>query len=390
LVFGARNLLTYDVIIIGAGPAGTTLARELAKTGVKTLILEKERLPRYKPCAGGVSLRAAKLLDFDISSAVERVVYGGEFSYNLSVKCERHSEKPIVYLTSRDRFDVLLAEEAAHAGADLVDGARVAGIARVAEGFRVETPDGEYLSRVLAGADGANGVTAPALNLTSGFTNGVAIACEVYPGDRNPLETGDKFGLDLGTIPAGYGWSFPKSDHFSIGAAGSLTHANKLGHYIDRLIQFYCPGGNVRMRKGAMLHMRNNRRTPITYGGALLVGEAAGLVNAFTGEGIYYAIKSGKLAAPELLRYLKNDVSDFDGYTTAVNRELMPELGLSRTIAKIAFASSLSTSRLFFDTFAANKTLWRLLSGVLSGEKTYAEFRIKHKALRPLLALMGG
>lgn len=382
-------MTTYDVIIIGAGPAGTTLARELARTGVKTLILEKECLPRYKPCAGGVSLRAAKLLDFDMSAAVEGVVYGGDFSYKLALKFERHSVKPIVYMTSRDRFDALLAEEAVRAGTNLVDGARFTGIARVEEGFRVETPNGEYLSRVLAGADGANGVTAHALNLTSGFTNGVAIACEVYP-NRSLFETGGKFGLDLGTIPAGYGWSFPKSDHFSIGAAGSLTHAKKLGPYVDRLVQFYCPGGNVMVRKGAMLHMRNNRRTPITSAGALLVGEAAGLVNAFTGEGIFYAIKSAKLAAPEVLKYLKNDVPDFNGYTTAVNRELEPELGLSRTIAKMAFTTGLSTSRLFFDTLAANKTLWRLLSGVLSGEKTYAEFRTKHKKLRPLLNLMGG
>lgn len=379
---------THDVIIIGAGPAGTTLARGLAKQGVSTLILEKEQLPREKPCAGGVTVRAAKLLDFDIKSIIERTVYGGILTYNLANEVERHSDKPLFYMTSRDRFDALLAGEAIRAGAKLLDGAPVTGIERVTEGFRVLTSNNEYRCRVLVGADGANGVTATSLNLTTGFTRGAAIECEVYPAQN--IDISDKLAIDLGTIPAGYGWCFPKRDHFSIGAAGFLPYAKKLQPYIDGLIDYYCPGGDVRSRKGATFRIRDSRLTPITSGAALLVGEAAGLVNAFTGEGIYYSIKSGLLAVPEVIKFLNSDVKGFEGYQSAIDSEMMPELGLSRTIASMALHGTIGNSRLFFDTFASNERLWLHLAGVLSGQETYAEFRKRHRTLRPLLGLLGG
>jgi geranylgeranyl reductase family protein len=378
----------YDVIIVGAGPAGTTFARSLAKQGVATLILEKGRLPRDKPCAGGVTIRAANLLDFDISSTIERTVYGGVLTYKFANKVERHSDKPPVYMTSRDKFDALLAAEAVRAGAKLIEGSPVIAIEKVKDSFRIETANGEYLSRILVGADGANGTTAASLGLTAGFTRGVAIECEVYP--DSTIDIGDKLKIDLGTIPAGYGWCFPKSDHLSIGAAGYLPHAKKLRTYVDRLIDYYCPGGIVRFQKGAILRIRDSRQTPIISGGAILLGEAAGLVNAFTGEGIYYAIKSGLLAVPEVLKYLRDDVKNFDGYQIAIDSEMMPELGLSRTMAGMALHGTIGNSRLFFDSFATNQRLWRHLAAVLSGEETYSEFKKKHRALKPLLAMLGG
>ncbi len=118
----------YDVAVVGAGPAGATAARELARAGHTVLLLERQRIPRYKTCAGGVTVRAAKLLDFDISSVVERVVHGGRISYKLQRPIERRYPEPVCYMVMRDRFDGFLARKAGEAGAHLAEGVRVASV----------------------------------------------------------------------------------------------------------------------------------------------------------------------------------------------------------------------------------------------------------------------
>ncbi len=381
----------YDAVIVGAGPAGATLARGLAKEGVDTLLLEKARLPRCKPCAGGVTARAAKLLDFDISPVAEQTVCGGRVSYNLAGKCERSWHSPLIYNVSREKFDALLCGEAVRAGARLTDGSRVESIEKAEAGYRIETSSGSYFSRTLIGADGANSAVARALNLTSGFSYGIGIEAEVFPDDKALAVHGNRIEIDIGTLPAGYGWCFPKKEHLSIGVAGYLSHTKKLRPYLERLVAHYCPGDfEIKSLRGAGMRIRNNRNTPIVAGGALLVGEAAGLVNAFTGEGIYYAIKSAELAAPAVLKYLNGETAGYSEYRRAVDEEIWPELGVSYTVARMALCGGIGASRLFFNSFVSNKRLWRKLAGVLSGELTYAEFRASHPELRPVLSMMRG
>ena len=133
---------THDVVVVGAGPAGCAAAYYSASRGMKTLILEKESLPRYKPCGGGVNLRAAQLLPFDFSPVVERCVHGGELSCRLGLAFAKSYIQPITYMTMRDRLDQFLCQKAVDAGAEILDGARVDTI--VEENDRVSVSAGRH------------------------------------------------------------------------------------------------------------------------------------------------------------------------------------------------------------------------------------------------------
>ena len=100
----------YDVIVVGAGPGGATAARFCAKAGLKTLLIEKERLPRYKPCGGCLSTKTVHLLGFDLSPVIENTIYGAKFTYCSKDPFFIESKDPIAFLVMRDRFDQLLSQ----------------------------------------------------------------------------------------------------------------------------------------------------------------------------------------------------------------------------------------------------------------------------------------
>jgi flavin-dependent dehydrogenase len=169
-----------------------------------------------------------------------------------------------------------------------------------------------------------------------------------------------------------------------------MPFTKRLKPYLDRLIPCYCPEEyDIKIFRGALMRIRSHRDARIIAGGALLVGEAAGLVNAFTGEGIYYAIKSAGLAAPAILNYLKGE-TNFNEYVEAIDREMSAELGLSYTMARVASNNAIGNSQFFFNSFISSRKLWQLLSEVLRGELTYTEFRKRHVELQPLLSLLQG
>ena len=116
---------SHDVIVVGAGPAGATLAYELAKRGIGVLLLEKEKLPRYKCCAGGVTSKAAKLLDFDISEVAEDAIHEVSFTFNLGSPYLGQPFQPLIYTVMRDVFDHFLVKKAQQLGAVLIDGQKV-------------------------------------------------------------------------------------------------------------------------------------------------------------------------------------------------------------------------------------------------------------------------
>ncbi|MBI5096565.1 MAG: FAD-dependent oxidoreductase [Nitrospirae bacterium] len=99
---------TYDVIVVGGGPAGATVAYELATSGINVLILEKERFPRYKPCGGGLSLKIDRVLKFSIKEVIETTVMGVHFSCQGKNGRSILSDRPVAYMVMRDKFDSLL------------------------------------------------------------------------------------------------------------------------------------------------------------------------------------------------------------------------------------------------------------------------------------------
>jgi len=180
----------FDVIVIGAGPGGATAAFELAKAGIKTLPIEKQKLPRHKTCGGGLTYKVTKALTFDISSVVERTITNFVLTYRLSHPRVVKSPNPLVYMIRRSEFDNLLTNSAVNAGAQLMDETKVEDIS-ADDLFKVSTSQGMYTADFLIGADGATGITARPRHATCllwlGLSEGGSLQCwrrRVWPPHR--------------------------------------------------------------------------------------------------------------------------------------------------------------------------------------------------------------
>jgi geranylgeranyl reductase family protein len=372
----------HDVVIVGAGPAGAILGYQLAKKGIDVLIVEKGKLPRYKTCAGGITVRAANLLDFDISPVTERAIYGVRITYKLGDECVKQYDEPLIHMVTRARFDHFLVQKAQEAGATVIDGQRVNQIQMMDGQAMVTTADYRFKTRIVAGADGANSIVARSLGLMSGGNVGLAVQAEVFASSEAIAKWNSTVGFDFGYMPSGYGWIFPKKDYLSIGAWGSIHLAKDLQPYYRRLVESQHLGNHrvdsfkghpMRLRKAGMAIQRDN---------ALLLGDAAGLIHAFSGEGIYYAIRSAQLAAPVIANALESNSIELQDYERAVDRKLMPELQLGQRLLRLYSRSPW----LYFNWLKRSNHLWRAACRWIRGENSF--IRQELGPYRPLLALL--
>ena len=340
----------YDTIIIGTGPAGATAARHIAAAGLNTLLLEKDTLPRVKTCGGAVSEYALSNLDIEIpDSIIERECFGARIRYGAhqleSETCERLS-----VMISRDRFDHHLTKLAVDAGANLMEGVSVRSVQTGNKCAVVETTAGTFRSKVVIGADGVNSVCAK--NVRPSFAQqetSFALEAEL-PASNEHI---NKYILNKGefhfdAIPKGYGWVFPKDGHFSVGIAGrSQGLSRPMDAYRDFIKELGLDCANVKPR-GHFLPLGGLDRK--TYANrTLLVGDAAGYVDAFLGEGIAYAIISGNFAAETVIDACQND--DFSkaslaSYHKRCMDSFLPNLKYSYTFSELFYQFPNLSSRI--------------------------------------------
>ena len=322
----------FDAIVIGAGPAGASAAFDLARAGVKTLLIEKHRLPRHKTCGGGITHKTAKILPFDISSVVEQTINGFVFSYQLRNPRLIQSPDPLVYMVRRSEFDNLLSVKAVQAGAEIHDATAVTDITLENNGVTISTSSGHCSADFLVGADGAMDPTARAAGLMEHRILLPAVEHEVEVSPQTAETWQQTMSLDLGTLRASYGWVFPKEDHLNVGVGGSGRRSDfgrELKQYDSQHLNQQVPD-RLRIRKtfGYVLPLRAEG-TPIQRGRVMLVGDAAGLVEALTGEGIYYAVRSGQLAARAII------ANAHTKYEALIDEEIMADLLIARHWAAI-------------------------------------------------------
>ena len=371
------NKLDHDLVIVGAGPCGSFLAYRLATLGIKPLVLEKCQLPRDKTCAGGVTVRACSLFPFKIEECVEETIFGVRLSFKRRVKAVRTYPQPLAYMVSRPRFDAWLAARAAAAGATIQTGIEVRHVELLERGVKVTMAGGSLVTPLLVAADGATSAVVRSLGWKANFEYGVGVNGQVRPGPERLGEWAGLMGLDYG-VAGGYAWVFPKADHLSVGAGGSLRVARGLRTYSQKLAGAYhlCQAGQPAMG-GALMPVRRPG-SPLSRGRIALVGDAAGVIDPLTGEGLYYGLRSSLLALPAILAVLRGDAEDLRAYDRALESELSGELKIARKIQKL---NSL-TPRIFFYWLQHNDRFWRAFCRLLRGEKTYASLR---ESLSPVL-----
>jgi geranylgeranyl reductase family protein len=355
---------TYDVIVVGSGPAGSTLAYELAKKGVDVAVLEREKLPRPKLCGGGLTLKTVHLLPFDISPVVHCTVQRLVLLYRGREALVIEDGQPLFMTSMRDEFDCFLAEKAAGQGAAILEDQPVREILEREDHYELRTRDSLFRARVVVGADGANSMVALSRGLHRELFLALALEGEVanYSLSR-PLRT-DTALVDWGGIRNGYGWVFPKRGHATIGVGAPVGRASQLRHYWDALMQRFVKDPLVRPRiKGHHLPVRK-AGTPIQRKQVLLIGDAAGLVEPFTGEGIYYAIRSAQIAALEIPKVLSGESQGFREYEQRIDAELMPEIITGQVLSGL-FATF---PRFSLSLFGQNQEIKRFFCQSIRGE----------------------
>jgi geranylgeranyl reductase family protein len=308
--YGGSNppapILSYDVAIVGAGPAGSTAAYRLARAGARVLLLDKASFPRDKPCGGGVTGRAARLLPFSIEPVVEDVVSRMDCGLRYRHRFSRQARQPLAYMTQRTRLDHFLLQQAADAGADVQQGT---------------TADARELdARIVIGADGCNGSAAKQLGLAEGIVHGVALEAN-YPWEQR---FAGAMLIEIAVIRGGYGWIFPKGDHVNVGVGGNEAEGPRLRAELQRMCEAYDidPAAATGTR-GYRLPMRLSG-TKLARGTTAVIGDAAGLVDPFSGDGMYEAFYSSKLVAEAALEVLAGRAEDLSAYQDAVERRIAP------------------------------------------------------------------
>jgi geranylgeranyl reductase family protein len=350
----------FDVLVIGAGPAGSTTAYRVAGTGARVLLVDKERFPRDKPCGGAISARAISELPIDPSPAVEHVADRMELSYRGRRPHIRGGHHTLAYLTQRRRLDHFVLEQALNAGADLRDGVSVTEISE--HGARV---DGRRVKcKLLIGADGANGPTTRSLGLASKRIYGVALEGNLaHDHLRDPRRWSNRVVIELGTIAGGYCWIFPKGDHINIGVGGWESVGPTLRKHLIELCNRrgfdYSKLTNLR---GYRLPARTPG-APLARGTALLVGDAAGLVDPLWGDGLYAAFLSSRLASSAALDLLAGRSTGLQDYAHAIVREL----GLVTAFAWNAKLALDRAPRLALRALLS-KPGWRTVENMLRGQ----------------------
>jgi geranylgeranyl reductase family protein len=318
----------YDAIVVGAGPAGSTAAYHLASSGARVLLLDRARFPRDKPCGGGVTERAARLLPFPIDPVVEDVAMRVDLRLRYGRTFERGDCVPLVYLTQRKRLDHFLVQRAVSASAEFRDGARVTSVESGAAGVAV-TAAGERLEGdVLIGADGVNGLCARALNLGGNRHVGVALEGNL-PNAKLERDYRSKIVLEFGVVPGGYAWVFPKGDHANFGVGGWGSEGPELREHLRRLCEAHrVSADDLQEVRGYRLPLRSPQST-LARGRALVVGDAAGLIDPVSGDGMFEGFLSSRYAAGAVLDLLADRAESLDAYGPRLATRLATHLWAS-------------------------------------------------------------
>jgi geranylgeranyl reductase family protein len=337
----------YDVQVVGGGPAGSATARHLAARGLSVLLVDKATFPRDKPCGGGLTTRALAWCPVDPSPVVEEVVDVVELRFRFDDSVERHARRPVIAMTQRRRLDHFL-----------LDAAREAGV-EVREGTQADLSEAD----VIVAADGANGTTARALGLGTGIVHGVALEGNV-PYTRVARDRYERRAvIELADIPGGYGWAFPKADHINVGVGAWQAEGPRLRDHLRRTCEAHgLSPDDLQDVRGHRLPLRRPN-TPIASERALLVGDAAGLIDPVSGDGMYECFVSAKLAADAVSDLLAGSASTLSPYAAAVERRLG---SLHRASWKLKRALDMWPRTSW--RIARTQLLWRSVERLLLGE----------------------
>jgi geranylgeranyl reductase family protein len=371
----------HDVIVVGGGPAGSTCAYRLAALGARVLLLDRARFPRDKPCGGGLTLKGVAEFPVPLDPVVEAVCETVELRSATGARVRHGSGAPLVLMTRRRRLDAYLLDHAADAGVDVREGVRVRELLMGRERAGVLTDAGPERARVVIAADGANGVGAGTFGPPR-FT--VALEADV-PGPVGPAHEGRTLLFEIGNVPGGYGWLFPKGDHANVGVWGWRAEGPHLRDHLRRLcLALDIDPDRLEGVRGHRIPLRRPGDR-MALGRVAAIGDAAGLADPLSGDGISEAVTSARIAAEHTAAVLDGRASDLAGYEEAAAARLARRTALAwwsklvlERAPRLAFriAGSRAGGRLMLSDIRGGHMPLRFPPGLVRGLDRLAQGRL--------------
>jgi geranylgeranyl reductase family protein len=373
-----------DVLIVGAGPAGSTAAFLLASCGLKVHLLDRQHFPRPKLCGGLLTWKTIQALERVFQTGAQAltsigIIRSASREYMVADRCGRRICRTLGYpfhLVERKVYDDFWLQRAISAGAEFHPASAVTTVDL--NQSEVTTERGEkWRGRFIIGADGVNSRIRQAL-VRAGKPIGpprpgtaMALECTV------PHQTGSfpkSPAIYYGYVPWGYAWSFPYPDHQVIGIAAlkQKTRRRIMSCFGEFASCLHVPDIRALPVQGHLLPYGNYLGTP-GHGNILLAGDAAYLADPFLGEGVYYAHRSAELAAGAVIASLAQPESAIDRYRESFHRIIHPELKYARAGRQLIFSLP---PRFYFPVLAA---LLRLIPTIceetIQGQRSFKWFQ---------------
>ncbi|MCY1137434.1 geranylgeranyl reductase family protein [Actinoplanes sp. Pm04-4] len=360
----------WDVAVVGGGPAGLSAARAAASAGARTIVLERAEHPRYKTCGGGLigtSLAYAdQHIDVPARDRISALTFTRAGRHTFT---RRATSSPFLTLVRRDDFDHAWYSAAVTAGAVVRQNAQV----RAVDQGVVTLTDGEQITaRVIIGADGSAGITSRYVGVTFAQQDlGLEVELAATPEDRATWQ--GRVQLDWGAFPGSYGWVFPKEDELTVGVIMAKGHGAETKQYLADFRERLGLTDRKVVRDSGHLTRCRRPDAPLRRGQVVVVGDAAGLLEPWTREGISYALRSGDWAGTAW--------QDLSRYERQVAAELEPEM-----TAGARMLSAFSRHPRIVHAAMATPLGWRAFESFCRGNLSMASV-VQRPSIRALLTL---
>jgi geranylgeranyl reductase family protein len=365
----------WDVAVIGGGPAGLSAARAAAAGGARTIVLERAEHPRYKTCGGGLIGTSLGLANAAIAVPAKDTIGAITFSDNGRRTFTRHAHgRPVLTMVRRDDFDLAWYDAALAAGAKVSQNTQVRSLSEDA----VILADGSSLTaKVIIGADGSAGISSRYVGVTFDQQD-LGLEVELAATDADRATWRGRVLLDWGPVPGSYGWVFPKDDELTVGVIMTKGKGAETKEYLAKfLAQLGLADRPVRRDSGHLTRCRT-RDAPLRKGRVLVVGDAAGLLEPWTREGISYALRSGAWAGAAAAR------EALDEYPAMVEEHLVPEMDAGHRLLHVY-----AKHPHLVHAAMATPMGWRAFQAFCRGEFSMASV-VQRPGIHAAVSLLGG
>ncbi len=373
----------WDVAVIGGGPAGLAAAAVSAAAGVRTVVLERAEHPRYKTCGGGLIGASLAAVDGQITLPVRDLIRSATFTLRGGREFTRSHGEPLLAMVLRDEFDAALLGRAVSQGAELRQRARVRAIEQSEERASARLADGSAVTaKVIIGADGSSGVSARHVGVEfSQVDLGLELEIAVPPPAARRWD--GRMLLDWGKIPASYGWVFPKGDRLTVGVIAARGHGDATRDYLREFTGRLGLGSFEVLRDSGHLTRCRSEGAALRRGRVLVAGDAAGLLDPWTREGISFALRSGALAGEFAAKAaVSGSEASLEDYAAAINATLVPDMRAGRVLLS-GFTRHVGA----FHAGLATPKGWRVFVRMCRSEISFAEL-LSRPSARMALSLL--